>query len=171
MTGVRITEANEQDVEKFVRDEDDRDFFLDRLRRRGAQGGRVFLAIDGDRAVGYVYLRLETAEELKLRLLLNKAPLLERLRVERENRLQGIGRMLVTMAEATAWVHRRRQVALGVVVARKPKSPVPTSPIGFYRKLGYSEWRFGRIKTYKDGRKSEIEYCRVFVKKLTPPTA
>ncbi|MBU2662446.1 GNAT family N-acetyltransferase [Actinoplanes bogorensis] len=161
---MRIAEANERDVEQFVRNEQDRTFFLDRLRHPGFRGGRVFLAIEGNRAVGYVYLRLETAEEFKLRFFLRRAPLLEKLRVDKDQQGRGVGRLLVGMAEATAWAHRRRRIALGVVV----ENP---EPIGFYQRLGYAEWRHGLIKAYKNGPKSEIELCRVFVKKLTPPTS
>ncbi|MGK5678453.1 GNAT family N-acetyltransferase [Actinoplanes sp. URMC 104] len=161
---MRITEASEREVEAFVWNAEDRQFFLDRLRRRGPKGGQVFLAIEDGRAVGYVYLRLQTAEEFKLRLFLTRAPLLERLRVREGRRLNGIGRLLVAMAEATAWERRRRRIALGVVETRP-------EPIPFYERLGYAEWRFGTIRTHGYGRPSAIERCRVFVKKLTPPTA
>jgi GNAT superfamily N-acetyltransferase len=167
VTKVRIEVASEQDVEKFVASEADRRFFLARLRRRGRRG-EVFIAFDGARPVGYVYLRLEAAEEPKLRWRLARTPLLERLRVVPDVRAQGVGRELVAAAEESARRHRRRRIALGVA-EEEPE------PVGFYLRLGYAEWPHGRVRTFREAgppggrRKREVEYCRVFVKDLLSP--
>jgi GNAT superfamily N-acetyltransferase len=163
LDNVRIEVATVHDVLRFVTVPEDREFFLARLRRGGRRRGHVFIAFAGDRPVGYVYLRLESAEELKLRLLLTGTPLIERLRVVPEFRHKGVGRLLVARAEEGARLDHRRRIALGVDESRP-------DPIAFYLRLGYAEWSHGRVRTFKEaGRRREIEYCRVFVKKLGPP--
>ena len=157
VTKVRIETATTNDVLDCVTEAADQRFFLNRLRR-GARRGRAFLAFDGSTPVGYVYLRFEEAEEPELRDLLPGTPLIQRLRVLPEHRLQGIGRELVAAVEETARRKHRHRIALGVDVHR-PR------PIGFYEKIGYQEWPYGRLQTFNE-ETGEPEYCRIFVKDL-----
>lgn len=158
VTNVRIEPGKEErDVLASVTRETDGRFLLDRLRR-GARRGRVFLAFAGPDPVGHVYLRLEEAEEPELRERLPKTPLIQRLRVRPEFRLQGVGSALVAAAERGALLGRRRRIALGVDVDQP-------EPIGFYLRIGYREWPYGKIETFND-ETGEREFCRIFVKEL-----
>jgi GNAT superfamily N-acetyltransferase len=165
VTKVRIETAKKKDVLDRVTEEADRRFFLDRLRRRGFRRGQVYLAYDGSTPVGYVYLRLEEAEEAQLRGGLPGTPLLERLRVLPGYRRKGIGRELVAAAEEGARRKRRRRIALGV-------DEHEPDPIGFYLRIGYREWPHGLVETFKEERRDDgtwtrrTEYCRIFVKEL-----
>ncbi|WP_433296453.1 GNAT family N-acetyltransferase [Actinoplanes sp. CA-030573] len=162
---MRIETATRKEVLECVTDEADRRFFSDRLRRRALRRGRVYLAFDGSLVVGYVYLRLEDAEEADLRDRLPRTPLLQRLRVFPGYRRQGIGRELVAAAEEGARRKRRRSIALGV-------DEDEAEPIGFYLRIGYREWPHGLVETFKEERRDDgtwtrkTEYCRIFVKDL-----
>lgn len=143
----------------------DRWFFLDRLDR-GPASGRAFLAFVGPDAVGYVYLRLEAAEEAELRQWLPRTPLIQRLRVLDRFQRRGYGRELVATVEEEARREGRHRIALGV-------DEHQPDPIDFYLHIGYEQWPGAPIETFRevvrpDGRRERRpEFCRIFFKDLS----
>jgi GNAT superfamily N-acetyltransferase len=170
VAGARIEQATEQDVLSVVTTLVDRRYLVERMRRPRFHRGRVFIAYTEaespaeTRAVGYVYLRLERAEEPELRRKLPWVPILEKLRVFDDFRHQGYGRQLVAAAEEYARRRGRRRIALGIAMDNDAAVP-------FYHRLGYQEWSEGPIKTFREVLRNgswvrDDELCRVFVKVL-----
>ncbi|NMO51281.1 GNAT family N-acetyltransferase [Actinoplanes sp. TBRC 11911] len=162
---VRIVEAAEDDVRRFVSDQYHRRHLLVHL---GERRGILLFAFRGAVFLGHLFLRLAPAEEQELRSGLPGVPLLQHLRVMDEHQRAGVGRRLIGAAERRLRAMGHRRVALGV-------HPANDDAIRLYRRLSFTEWREQTLMTFRedvgdDGRVvREEEPFLVFVKRLDRP--
>ncbi|MGW3994587.1 GNAT family N-acetyltransferase [Amycolatopsis sp. NPDC004772] len=167
MTEPHVQPARPADVSSFAAALGDPGFFDDRMTRHLQRKGVLFLAWLDNRPAGAVYLWLEDAEELPLRMHLPGVPLLTHLEVHPDLRNLGIGAALVGAVEHHLAQHDRDRVALAVRTDN-------VAAARLYDRLAYRDWGHGNIVCYAQRRLPsggilvEPEHCYVLVKQLLP---
>jgi ribosomal protein S18 acetylase RimI-like enzyme len=140
-------------------DQDHNGYFADRLcRQRQGRGELIVAWLDG-RPVGDVYVWREPADEAKIRRHLWGVPLLQRARVTRALRRNGIGTDLLTAAENLLQAYGYRHVALAV-----REDNVDAQRL--YQRLRYRNWNRGTVSCRARDGSAERETCLVMVKAL-----
>lgn len=166
MQYVEVRKACYTDLAPLSRSLGHEDYFNERFERQKNDRGALFIAWLDGRPVGDVYLWLEPAEELEIRLFLPDAALLTHLEVLEPFRSGGIGTRIIE--EVEAYVMReceKRRVALAVRLDNHEAARL-------YRRLGYLDWGQGQLPCFadtiqRDGqRRRTVEYCYVLVKEL-----
>jgi GNAT superfamily N-acetyltransferase len=138
-------------------------YFAERLAGQRERRGVLFTAWKHGRPIGDVYVRLEVAEEAKIRRFLPGVPFLTHLEVLEPHRNRGIGRGLIATAENYLRSTGYGRVALAVDVTNVHAARL-------YRRLGYLGWSHGRVvcRAVSDGPTAREEWCDVLVKRLRP---
>jgi ribosomal protein S18 acetylase RimI-like enzyme len=160
-----VRAANAEDLYAFADDVNQFGLLRDRLCRRLEGKGELLVASCDGHPVGHLYIWLEEAEELELRVLLPFVPLLMNLWVREDLRGRGIGTALIVEAERRLRERGHAQVALGV-------APDNKRAVKLYLGLHYDPWEHPDIKTDR-AEFSETgeptrhpEVCAVLVKNL-----
>ena len=163
MGDLHIRRARPADLEVLVRGLGQRDFFDDRLSRQDKNLGMLLIAWQGVHPLGVVYLWLEDAEEVELRVRLPYTPILNHLEVHPDRRGTGIGTKLIEAAERRLRKLRYDQVALAVEVTNLRAARL-------YERLGYKEWAHSTVRCFplNDGDEElHVEVCHVMTKALS----
>lgn len=125
----------------------------------------VFLALDGDQAVGWGFIHWPGPRELTIRERYPDAPELFRLEVREELRSQGIGGQLMSAMESKVMAESKRQISLGVA-HDNPKA------YRLYQRLGYQDTEFNeyydeyQYPMQDGGVGTARDLCRYLVKSL-----
>jgi len=162
MRPLHIRAARQTDLAALTRSLGQRPFFVDRLARQEAGRGLLLTAWHDERPVGDVYLWLEPAEELEIRIFLPGTPLLTHLEVRPDRRAKGMGTALIAAAERALAGLGHDKVALAVELKNLRAARL-------YRRLGYDDWDHPPVRCYSltDGNgKRHAEICRILVKPL-----
>lgn len=155
---IEIRRACAGDLDGLVRALDQREFFVDRLRRQRVARGELITAWSGGEALGAVYLWLQRADEVEIREHLPGVPLLTHLEVAEPHRNQRIGTMLIKATEREVLDLGYTCLALAVELGNADAERL-------YHRSGYADWGHGPVRC-EDEFGGRTEVCNVLVKTL-----